>query len=395
MHVKEEASDGDAAPQLITMYDQPVRTRQYASRKAGVSRRGGDASSVQRNNVTDSYKRVSPDSSGVSQQVAMPLNVPGANHPGPVYMHVNTLDAGSNHQLPLFQAQWLSGNVGDRSGDLGRPNTGRTPARDVHSSSPEPVVKRPLSPTGSDAPAKKHARLTGFAARMTGTSAYRGVSWHTQTSRWKAQIKVLGKDVNLGRHRDEVEAARAYDRAAICARGEKDAKLNFSIEEYAHEIPTLTATPLAELAATLRGVEQRLQAQTSRYHGVRLNKRTQKWEAYIRVAGKHVHLGCYDSEVAAAQAFDQAALVRQAHNLGAMGGKPQLVTNFPPMIYLEFTNQLFQLANPLINRSNVTFNQGPSQGAFCRLEDKYVQNLLQKCREQGGSLTAFPSIVSS
>ena len=70
-----------------------------------------------------------------------------------------------------------------------------------------------------------------------------------------------------------------------------------------------------------------------RYHGVRLNKRTQKWEAYIRVAGKHVHLGCYDSEVAAAQAFDQAALVRQAHNLGAMGGKPQLVTNFPPMIY--------------------------------------------------------------
>ena len=66
---------------------------------------------------------------------------------------------------------------------------------------------------------------------------------------------------------------------------------------------------------------------------MRLNKRTQKWEAYIRVAGKHVHLGCYDSEVAAAQAFDQAALVRQAHNLGAMGGKPQLVTNFPPMIY--------------------------------------------------------------
>lgn len=169
---------------------------------------------------------------------------------------------------------------------------------------------------------------------MSGTSAYRGVSWHTQTSRWKAQIKVAGKDVNLGRHRDEVDAARAYDRAAICARGKNDAKLNFAIEDYAHEVANLVDMPLADLAAALRGVEQRLQAQTSRYHGVRLNKRTQKWEAYIRVAGKHVHLGCYDSEVAAAQAFDQAALVRQAHNLGAMGGKPQLVTNFPPMIYL-------------------------------------------------------------
>ena len=180
---------------------------------------------------------------------------------------------------------------------------------------------------------------------MSGTSAYRGVSWHTQTSRWKAQIKVAGKDVNLGRHRDELEAARAYDRAAICARGEKDAKLNFSIDDYAHEISHLTSMPLADLAASLRGVGQRLQAQTSRYHGVRLNKRTQKWEAYIRVAGKHVHLGCYDSELSAAQAFDQAALVRQAHNLGAMGGKPQLVTNFPPMIYLVRPSALLESGN--------------------------------------------------
>ena len=101
--------------------------------------------------------------------------------------------------------------------------------------------------------------LAGFAARMSGTSAYRGVSWHTQTSRWKAQIKVAGKDVNLGRHRDEVEAARAYDRAAICARGEKDAKLNFAIEDYAHEADALVSMPLADLAASLRGVEQRLQ----------------------------------------------------------------------------------------------------------------------------------------
>lgn len=257
------------------------------------------------------------------------------------------------------------------------------------------------------------------------------MSWHTQTSRWKAQIKVAGKDVNLGRHRDEVEAARAYDRAAICARGEKDAKLNFGIGDYAGEVEALTSMPLTDLAASLRGVEQRLQAQTSRYHGVRLNKRTQKWEAYIRVAGKHVHLGCYDSEVAAAQAFDQAALVRQAHNLGAMGGKPQLVTNFPPMIYLvrfalpsaieslpcswlasrwacartvlrlhvpdgeparaqEFTNQLFTLANPLSDKDSFNFSDGARDAGYCRLDVKYVQNLLAKCQEQGGSLTAFP-----
>jgi hypothetical protein len=62
-----------------------------------------------------------------------------------------------------------------------------------------------------------------------------------------------------------------------------------------------------------------------------------------------VHLGCYDAEVAAAQAFDQAALVRQAHNLGAMGGKPSLVTNFPPMIYLVRIILPFRFSDFLIS----------------------------------------------
>ena len=52
----------------------------------------------------------------------------------------------------------------------------------------------------------------GFASKQRHTSTHRGVSWHTQTQRWKAQIKVNGKDVNLGRHKEEELAARAYDR---------------------------------------------------------------------------------------------------------------------------------------------------------------------------------------
>lgn len=60
----------------------------------------------------------------------------------------------------------------------------------------------------------------------------------------------------------------------------------------------------------------------------------------------------------------------------------------------EFTNQLFQLANPLASSKGVTFNQGTDNPGYCRLDDKYVQNLLAKCQEQGGSLTAYPSIAS-
>ena len=48
----------------------------------------------------------------------------------------------------------------------------------------------------------------GFASRHSGTSGFRGVSWHTQTRRWKSQIKVGGKDINLGRHQKEAAAAQ-------------------------------------------------------------------------------------------------------------------------------------------------------------------------------------------
>lgn len=171
----------------------------------------------------------------------------------------------------------------------------------------------------------KNKKVEGNRWRTAASSSrYRGVSWHTQTGRWKAQIKVHGKDVNLGRHKSEEAAARAYDQAAINARG-KEAQLNFPMKEYAHEIDTLRLISLQELAAKLRGVEQRLAAQTSRYHGVRRNKRTGKWEAYIRVAGKHLHLGCHASEVEAAQAFDRATM----HELAREPQTHKLVTNFP------------------------------------------------------------------
>ena len=57
------------------------------------------------------------------------------------------------------------------------------------------------------------SRVAGFATRQSGTSGFRGVSWHTQTGRWKSQIKVAGKDINLGRHLKETAAAQVR---ALC-----------------------------------------------------------------------------------------------------------------------------------------------------------------------------------
>lgn len=59
-----------------------------------------------------------------------------------------------------------------------------------------------------------------------GTSKYNGVSWDSETGKWKAQIQKDKKTVRLGRHLNEIDAAKAYDRKAKELHGEF-ATLNF------------------------------------------------------------------------------------------------------------------------------------------------------------------------
>lgn len=59
-----------------------------------------------------------------------------------------------------------------------------------------------------------------------GSSGYKGVYWYEKTSKWVAKIRVDGGLRHLGCYTDPVEAAKAYDRAALEAFGEF-AVLNF------------------------------------------------------------------------------------------------------------------------------------------------------------------------
>jgi hypothetical protein len=57
-------------------------------------------------------------------------------------------------------------------------------------------------------------------------SGYKGVSWDKAAGKWRAQIKFNNKKYNLGRYHDPIEAALAYDAAAIRLHG-AFARLNF------------------------------------------------------------------------------------------------------------------------------------------------------------------------
>lgn len=54
----------------------------------------------------------------------------------------------------------------------------------------------------------------------TNTSGYKGVTWDKANNKWIAQIDVNKKHMNLGRFTDIIEAARAYNEAAIKHHGE-------------------------------------------------------------------------------------------------------------------------------------------------------------------------------
>lgn len=63
-------------------------------------------------------------------------------------------------------------------------------------------------------------------------SQYKGLTWIPAEKRWKVRIFIDGRSVSLGRFKDEVEAAHAYDDAARRHRGQK-ARLNFPIGNFA------------------------------------------------------------------------------------------------------------------------------------------------------------------
>lgn len=74
-------------------------------------------------------------------------------------------------------------------------------------------------------PSQNGANRVADRRRLGTSSRYKGVAWDKTRSKWAAYIHIDGKTRGLGRFATELEAAAAYDRAAIEAWG-RFARLN-------------------------------------------------------------------------------------------------------------------------------------------------------------------------
>lgn len=133
---------------------------------------------------------------------------------------------------------------------------------------------------------------------VCGKSKFKGVVWQSRsngTGFWKATIIVNGKAIYLGRFETDLEAAKAYNRAASEHFG-----------EFAH-LNDITLEP-STLISSDRVIKAQIgRSNSSGFKGVSHDKVRNKWVAQLRYQGEWYLRKRFDSAEEAARAYDEVA----------------------------------------------------------------------------------------
>ena len=181
-----------------------------------------------------------------------------------------------------------------------------------------------------------------------GTSRFRGVrkDKRKKAKPWRAYIQFTengkGRVIHIGYFAREEDAARAFDRANIAAKGHTKAKTNFPVAQYREEWAELEALGVDGAVALMRehAAAERpdVMDKASRFRGVYKSKKrkTNPWTAQIHVTedGKRrlIHIANFAREEDAARAYDHASIAKLGHAKAKM--------NFPVAEYRAELGQL-------------------------------------------------------
>lgn len=112
----------------------------------------------------------------------------------------------------------------------------------------------------------------------TFSSEYVGVHWDIKSLKWRSSIHYDGINIHLGLFDNEIDASDAYQKALS-----KIKNGSFNPNDYKPKY-------------------------SSKYKGVDFKKASNKWRARINIKGSQKHLGLFNTEIEATQAFNEYIL---------------------------------------------------------------------------------------
>ena len=122
------------------------------------------------------------------------------------------------------------------------------------------------------------------------TSEYTGVSYDSKRKYYVAGIRLAGKTYNLGNNHQEVECAKLYNQQALFFNNTLNTKYI-----------------LNDLNNGLNNKNDKTNTKSSKFYGVSITT-TKKWAASYMLNRKKIHIGTFNTELQACQAYNQIVI---------------------------------------------------------------------------------------